>query len=285
MNFIVKQLKNALSVTGIANVHFFDFEKNITTKTDKHPFCELLFVSSGSITVESEDFNGILYKENLLIHRANEHHKLTTHGEETRVIIIGFTCDNFDSAYFSKNPIKLNDVNIKKLAEIVKEGRNVFLPPHNVPVYDMKKNINQPYGSEQMLKNLLEYFLISITREHLTSYLPESNIKSEFTVNEIIAYLNDKYKEKITLNELSFIFGTNRTTLCKEFKEATGTTISNYLSNKKLEEAKHLISTTNKTFTEISIELNFESIHYFTRFFKKHTNLTPKEYKKQNRIK
>ena len=284
MNFIVKQLKNALSVTGIANVHFFDFQKNFTTDKDKHPFCELLYVSSGSLTVESEDFNGVLHRETLLIHRANEHHKLSTHEEETRVIIIGFTCDNFNSEYFSKNPIHLNDSNVKKLAEIVKEGRNVFLPPHNVPVYDMKKNVNQPFGSEQMLKNLLEYFLISISREHLSGYLPENNAQTEFTVNEIIGYLNDKYKEKITLNELSFIFGTNRTTLCKEFKQATGTTISNYLSNKKLEEAKLLITTTNKTFTEISIELNFESIHYFTRFFKKHTSITPKEYKKQNRI-
>lgn len=284
MNFIVKQLKNTLSVTGIANVHFFDFEKNFTTDKDRHPFCELLYVSSGSLTVESEDFSGVLHKETLLIHRANENHKLSTHEEETRVIIIGFTCDNFNSEYFSKNPIHLNDGNVKKLAEIVKEGRNVFLPPHNVPVYDMKKNANQPFGSEQMLKNLLEYFLISISREHLSGYLPENNTQTQFTVNEIIAYLNDKYKEKITLNELSFIFGTNRTTLCKEFKQATGTTISNYLSNKKLEEAKHLITTTNKTFTEISIELNFESIHYFTRFFKKHTALTPKEFKKQNRI-
>ncbi len=284
MDFIIKQLKNALSVTGIANVHFFDFEKNFTTDYGKHPFCELLYVSSGTITVESEDFNGVLYKENLLIHRANEKHKLSTHDEETRVIIIGFTCDNFNSEYFSKNSIRLSDSNIKKLAEIVKEGRNVFMPPHNVPVYDMKKNVNQPYGSEQMLKNLLEYFLISISREYLSGYLPENNAQTEFTVNEIIAYLNDKYKEKITLNELSFIFGTNRTTLCKEFKQATGTTISNYLSNKKLEEAKHLIKTTNKTFTEISIELNFESIHYFTRFFKKHTKQTPKEYRFQNRI-
>ena len=36
-------------------------------------------------------------------------------------------------------PLLLGDSNVKKLAEIVKEGRNVFMPPYNVPVYDMKK--------------------------------------------------------------------------------------------------------------------------------------------------
>ena len=92
---------------------------------------------------------------------------------------------------------------------------------------------------------------------------------------------SDKFKEKITINELSFIFGTNRTTLCKEFKQATGTTITEYLAEKKLELAKKHIANTTATFTEISNQLNFESIHYFTRFFKKRTGLSPKEYRKK----
>ena len=108
----------------------------------------------------------------------------------------------------------------------------------------------------------------------------ENNAQTEFTVNEIIGYLNDKYKEKITLNELSFIFGTNRTTLCKEFKNVYNKTIIEYLNDKKILKAKEKIKNTNKTLTEISEELNFDSSHYFTRFFKKITGISPKEYRK-----
>lgn len=284
MEFKIKTMNNTLSVTGIANVHFFDFDKNTVTDFDKHPFYELVYVSSGQLKVASESYNGTLNKNMMIIHNLNERHSLSCfETEKTTVIIIGFTCDGLKSEYFSKTPILLSESNLKKLAEIVKEGRNVFAPPHNVPVYNMKKNAVQPFASEQLLKILLEYFLLSITRE----LIGKQNVidKSSFTtfnVSELIGYLDDKYKEKITLKELAFLFNTNRTTLCKEFKKATNKTIIDYVAFKKLSDAKNLIKTTKKTFTEISEELNFESVHYFTRFFTKHVGVSPKQFRKQN---
>ena len=282
MEFVVKKLNYQITVHGVANVHFFNFEQNFDTKMDKHAFSEIVFVSSGELMIESENYTGKLTAGQMIIHSENEAHRLYTISEvEPTVIIIGFKAVGFNNAYFSKQPLSLSDANIKRLAEIVKEGRNVFAPPHNVPIYNMKKNTHQPYGSEQMLKILLEYFLISITREYSLNYIPPVATPSTFTITEILNYLNDKFKEKITINELSFIFGTNRTTLCKEFKQATGTTITEYLAVKKLELAKKHIANTTETFTEISNQLNFESIHYFTRFFKKRTGMSPKEYRKK----
>lgn len=282
MKFKVKSLENEFTITGIANVHFFEFDKNFTTERDKHAFYELVYLSNGKLKVKSEDFTGTLEKDMMIVHRPDEYHSLSSekHNSAT-VIIIGFTCDNMPEE-FSKTPIKLNDLNIKKLAEAVKEGRNVFAPPHNVPVYDMKKNKNRLFGSEQMLKIALEFFFISLIRENII-LAKQDTIPVKFNIKEIINYIDDKFREKITLNELAFIFGTNRTTLCKEFKKATGYTILDYISNKKIELAKRKIIETHATFTEISILLNFESIHYFTKFFKKKTGLTPKEYRQQNK--
>lgn len=284
MEFKIKTLSDEFKITGIANVHFFEFDKNFATEVDKHPFHELVYVSKGTLKVKSEDYTGILDKNNLIIHRPDEYHSLISEeNSSATVIIIGFTCEGLPDLFSSK-AIVLNDSNIKKLAEAVKEGRNVFAPPHNVPVYDMKKNKHKIYGSEQMLKITLEHFFLSIIREHYITSKQE-HLPAKFNVNEIIGYLDDKYKEKITLGELAFIFGTNRTTLCKEFKKATGTTVLDYVGDKKIEDAKRKIKDTNATFTEISIELNFESIHYFTKFFKKKTGLTPKEYRRSFRKK
>ncbi|MBE5743973.1 MAG: helix-turn-helix transcriptional regulator [Clostridiales bacterium] len=284
MEFKIKTLSDEFKITGIANVHFFEFDKNFATEVDKHPFYELVYVSKGSLKVKSEDYSGTLEKNNLIIHRPDEYHSLISEEKNSAtVIIIGFTCEGLP-ALFSSKVISLSDSNIKKLAEAVKEGRNVFAPPHNVPVYDMKKNKHKIYGSEQMLKITLEHFFLNIIREHYITSKQE-NFPTKFNVNEIISYLDDKYKEKITLGELAFIFGTNRTTLCKEFKNATGTTVLDYVGDKKIEDAKRKIKDTNATFTEISIELNFESIHYFTKFFKKKTGLTPKEFRRLYRKK
>ncbi|MBO7214146.1 MAG: hypothetical protein J6V66_01470, partial [Clostridia bacterium] len=65
MEFKIKTLSDEFKITGIANVHFFEFDKNFTTEVDKHPFYELVFVSKGTLKVQYEDYNGSLEKNNL----------------------------------------------------------------------------------------------------------------------------------------------------------------------------------------------------------------------------
>jgi len=285
MKFILKKLENTVKVSGVANVHFFEFPENFHTENDRHPFYELLFVSSGKLNIISEEYSGLIKKNEMIIHKANEYHSLKCVGTTTpTVIIIGFDCEETDLSSFAKCPLPLADTDVKKLAEIVKEGRNVFAPPYDVPVYDMKKKKHQILGSEQMLKNLLEYFIISLMRKsdgH--SETEDLGFSGGLNVNEVISYVNDNYKEKITLDELAFIFRTNRSTLCREFKAGTGKTVSEFVADKKLNSAIRKIKETDKTFTEIAEELNFDSIHYFTRFFKKMTGLSPKEFRKNTR--
>jgi len=282
MEYVTKKLNNSINITGIVNVHFFEFTSDYYTKTDKHPFYELVYVSSGKLSVISDDFTGELEKNKFIIHRENEFHSLSCDNNSTpTVIIIGFTCVGSGIDRFSHSPFTLTDSDEKKLAEIIKEARNVFAPPYNVPVYDMKKKKNALFGSEQMLKILLEYFLISIMRKTSDSSKTEELSSFEkLNILEITDYINDNYLEKITLDELSFIFRTNRSTLCKEFRNFTGKTITEFINEKKLNKAINKITYTSKTFTEIAEELNFESIHYFTRFFKKMTNYSPKEYRR-----
>jgi len=281
MDYVSKKLNDSVSVTGIVNLHFFEFGNDYMTEMERHPFYELIFVNSGRLYISSEDYNGYLEKNQLVIHRENSAHALrSTQENEPTVIIIGFECNSRLIDRFSSEPITLGDSLIKKLEEIVKEGRNVFMPPYNIPVYDMKKKRNQLFGSEQMLRLMLEYFLIKLIREYDCNESLEDSVDAPALINEIIKYVNDNYLEKITIDELAFLFKTNRATLCKEFKRATGKTLVEFINEKKFERAKRKIVSTQDTFTKIAEDLNFESIHYFTRFFKKMSGETPKSYRK-----
>ena len=62
--------------------------------------------------------------------------------------------------------------------------------------------------------------------------------------------------------------------------KSTEKTIVEFINEKKFERAKSKILNTSDTFTKIAEELNFESIHYFTRFFKKMSGVTPKEFRR-----
>ena len=153
MEYVLKKLKNSLTISGIVNLHFFEFPTDFYTKSDSHPFYELVYVSGGKLTIKSEGFSGELEKGKMIIHKPNEMHSLSSEGDTTpTVIIIGFTCEEKEINNLASTPITLSLANVKKLAEIVKEGRNVFAPPYNVPVYNMKKKKNTAFGAEQMLK-------------------------------------------------------------------------------------------------------------------------------------
>ena len=94
-----------------------------------------------------------------------------------------------------------------------------------------------------------------------------------------VASLDENFLERITLDELSFIFGTNRSSLCKDFKRATGKSLNDYVTEKKLSLAKKMLTESDFTVTEIAEKLNFTGIHYFTAFFKKNEGLSPMEYR------
>ena len=282
MEYVSKKLNDTITVTGIVNLHFFEFDNDFSTVGEEHPFYELVFVNSGKLEVDSTDYAGTLGKNQMIIHRENTRHSLCCPPESaTSVIIIGFECSSTLIDRFSYEPTELDATAIRRLAEIVKEGRGVFKPPYNVPVYDMKKKRHQVIGSEQMLRILLEYFLIRLVRGHTSAESAEVGVERTLIVSEMIQYLSDNYRERITIDELAFIFRTNRATLCKEFKRATGKTIGEFINERKFEAAKRRILESEETFTSISEYLNFESIHYFTRFFKKMSGVSPSEFRKR----
>ena len=283
MEFVLKPLENSITVSRIANVHFFEFASSYFTENDRHPFCELVFVSEGELSVSSEDYCGTLRKNEMILHRAGEMHSLSCREDGApTVVILGFECECEELAGFSRAPVLLRESGVRLLAEIAREARRVFEPPYDTPTLDMKKREDAPFASEQLLRMLIEQLLIHLVRAYRPTRLSggEEAHRSSPAIRDVIAYVDANLLEKITIGELAFLFKTNRATLCRDFKQETGRTLIAYVNEKKLAFAKRRITESDETFTEISRALHFESVHYFTRFFKQHTGLTPKEYRK-----
>ena len=287
MKFNLIKIKDVLEIPEIANVHFFEFEKDYSTSEDSHPFCELVFSYSGTLGIASENYTGKLRKGELLIHRAGERHALKSHkNKKTTVVIIGFKCLSEYINCFSEKPLRLSENEIKALARIVKEGRNVFSPPYDVPVYNMKKRENQVWGSEQLLRSLLENFLVELVRNHvIREENDDDGTASNFKREEILAYVDAHFTEKLVLDDLAFLFNTNRSAFCKSFKSFTGKTLVNYIAEKRLEAFFEMLSKTDFSLSEIATKLGFDSTTYLCRFFKKHTGKTPKECRRESKEK
>ena len=58
MEFKLKKFQNALNVTRLANIHYFEFTEQYHTDNDRHEFRELVYVDNGSIYVSAEGVFG-----------------------------------------------------------------------------------------------------------------------------------------------------------------------------------------------------------------------------------
>ncbi len=273
-----------LSVTRLANVHYFEFTSLYHTKDDSHDFCELLFVDKGSITVHSDNFSGTLNMGDMMIHRPGEAHSLSSFEDiAPNVIIIGFECDSAELVPFSLRPVRLQSEHRRILASILAEAMSIYEPPYDVPNTPyMKKKESYRFGADQMIKLLLESFLISVIRD-----LGNSNVEpqgedtaSNVNIRAVHQYITDNYTAKIHLDNLCFLFGTNKTSLCRSFKREYGCTIFEYINSMKIKEAKALLRSRQMSTSQIADSLGFESVHYFCRVFKKQTGQSPTEYMK-----
>jgi len=70
--------------------------------------------------------------------------------------------------------------------------------------------------------------------------------------------------------------------LGKAIKVTFNHTTENLISQRLLIEVKRELVYGDKTFTQIAYDLNFQDSSYFTKFFKKYTKMTPKEFRKNS---
>lgn len=93
-------------------------------------------------------------------------------------------------------------------------------------------------------------------------------------------YISSHIEEPVTLSDISNYLNYNSSYISRLFKQKMDMNISDYIASLKIEKAKELILSTNQTVEQIAKLVGYENSKYFFQVFKKHTGVSPKEYKK-----
>ncbi|MGE1128907.1 AraC family transcriptional regulator [Bacillus wiedmannii] len=117
--------------------------------------------------------------------------------------------------------------------------------------------------------------------EHVKTHRGKNYSKPIITCQN---YISKNIYQEISLKQLACITNKNSMYLSTLFKNEVGVTLSEYIHQEKVEEAKKLLTLTNYSLLEISTFLNFNNQSYFTKIFKKYTEVTPKQYRNQYTI-
>jgi two-component system response regulator YesN len=91
-------------------------------------------------------------------------------------------------------------------------------------------------------------------------------------------YINEHYREKLTLSEIAEYLKISPGYLSSSFSRYMNQTVSDYIAEVKIEHAKELINSGQYLIYEIADQLGFENAYYFSKVFKKVTGMAPKNY-------
>lgn len=124
--------------------------------------------------------------------------------------------------------------------------------------------------------------MLAMLYDDLTRHLRQMSTPHTNTVvrrvREIIAA---RYMEQLSVAGLAEEVYLTPTYLCVLFKQATGKTINEYITQERLNRAKEFLAQTNIHLYDVCYKVGYLSPSYFSRLFKKYTGLTPGEYRER----
>lgn len=99
-------------------------------------------------------------------------------------------------------------------------------------------------------------------------------------VNECLNYIYSHIRERLTVDVIAEKIGVSASYLSRVFKKETGSSVSDYIREQKIDAAINLLKFSDYQIVDISERFSFSSQSHFTQAFKNVTGLTPYEYRK-----
>ena len=256
-----------------------------------HEELEIIFISSGTCDYKIDLSSFIVNKGDLLIVGSQKLHSLS---------LIPNKNMEWVSFVFNMNMLKSLDSDgtlLKYIAPILNGN-------HELPIKINKDNIGysnllstfeniiECYSKKELayeleLKSLLFYFFALLYKNNLITNHENKNILTSKTTDKIksvLNYINDHYYENISISTLANLCDYSEYHFMRFFKKHMGLTCIQYINNYRLEKATHLLTSSNDSIMNISLEVGFDNLSYFNKLFKKKYNITPKEFRLKNKL-
>lgn len=137
-------------------------------------------------------------------------------------------------------------------------------------------------GKILMCKSIIWDTISRFIQPHSEYLLNQANKMKHY--KKIYDYIENNCQFGIKVSNLADIMNVSPSYLSRRFKKEMGITVKDYVNIQILDKAKQQLIFTDKTIKEIALSLNFCDEFYFSNYFKRYTNHSPKLYRQQNNL-
>lgn len=245
-----------------------------------HAMIEIIYVKKGSILCNIENTTHTIHQNSFLILGSDVVHRLYYNNEDANV------------AYLQIDLSKLIRLVYKDLPDIP------FLLDSSEKKYLLVQSENPKHA---FLKRIFEeivgkkpYFELGLTGDFLklTSYLQNEGIICDFKalfkdlsvkkIYPVLSYINEHFSENISLDDMCEVLHIDKYYLCKLFKKSTVMTFTKYITRVRIQHAELLLTTTDKSVTDIAFDCGFSTVQYFITVFTKAKGCSPNSFRQSD---
>ncbi|MBW7459067.1 AraC family transcriptional regulator [Paenibacillus sepulcri] len=247
-----------------------------------HQTIEIMYVISGTCTVVARDQTIAMRKGDLIMLDSGVEHRLSVDGNPCRMLNVEFVFAECGGSYPSLGQLAAGSPALRQLLD---RGEPYIVLRDPSDVYHTLKNLvtelDTGSGEHTMMANLLiSQLLIRVARLAAEDRKGNSVRQIDRYVRKAADYIHQHYDADIQTRDIAAAVNLHPVYLQRIFKASMSMTMTEYLSELRIEKAKMLLARTDVPIIEIADYIGLNSRQYFSAMFKKHTGLSPATYRK-----
>lgn len=249
-------------------------------QVQRHNYYSIILIDSGGCELHIELMNYEVLSRALICISPYQPYLIKSAGV-LKGVVLNFHPDFF-CTYKHQNEIETEGVLFHNIFE-----PNFFSITDEKPLLYLLEQMKQELeedriGQHQQLVSYLKIFLVSIVRikKSQSEGLRITTNKSPRIITELVNYIEKYYRKKHSTGDYARLLNVSTSALSKLVKKHFGKTLTNLIAERIVVEAKRELYLTSKTVKEISFLLGYNDEYYFSRFFKKHTGISPSIYRR-----
>lgn len=259
-------LKETRVVHETANLQMNTYRNYSNVYCHWHDEYEFVLVLQGCCEVISGGVPYALNEGELALIGGGQIHSINiTPPSKTAAIVIhphilGTDCLNYFTKTLIFDPLYKNEDSVDT-AVINNVRRLLDAVENKAPAYDLRaKSI------------IADIFALLIENNRFAN---KDTKTSEPVIESLVDFIHTNYRENISLDMLSTLTNYSKAYIIRLFKQHTGKTPVEYVNSYRISRSFGLLSNTDMSILDVSMEVGFESTAYFIKLFKKLTGTTP----------
>ena len=266
-------------------IHFFtdSIDHKHPASPHIHQLVELLYVTSGSALIVSDDTQCNVTSGDMVLFRANAVHSIYPSDDKCEFSVLFISIPHVISYAYKEDGMRYSML----LSRFHAANKNVWRKEECLSLgicerfNELKTLSHSTFLSKDIVMKANAALIISAVLKDLSEQanafevFADSSESLSKKMDDAILYINEHYSEDLTVASMSERLFMSYSYFSRNFKRVTGRCFKDFLNVTRINNAEMKLRSTSKSVTQIAMECGYNNIAYFSAMYKKLKGISP----------